>query len=223
MVSKDLARKLNLLGFPLFEAKSDEDLNKTLAEVVESRDPRLLEAFPVLLANGLKNGTFEYKTAAAYLKNRTDRDDFSSLLVMSAALYKVMGLKFSWAEEFYKSLPPGKNREYNSLLSRLKAGGNFKVGRYTMSGERLKSAFANYFNPPQSGLDGLLALKTEYGLEYALSQVFSPKQKELFLKKLKGEKLSKTEKEYFSRTVKKKVSALANAELHSLAQKAMLL
>jgi hypothetical protein len=58
-------------------------------------------------------------------------------------------------------------------------------------------------------------------LEYALSQVFSPKQKELFRKKLDGLPLSKTEKEYYSRTVKKKVVALANAELHRLAQKLM--
>jgi hypothetical protein len=56
-------------------------------------------------------------------------------------------------------------------------------------------------------------------LEYSLSQVFSPKQKELFLKKLKREKLTKTEKEYFSRAVKKKVLALANPELHRLSQK----
>jgi hypothetical protein len=57
------------------------------------------------------------------------------------------------------------------------------------------------------------------GLEYALSQVFSPKQKELFLKKLRGEKLTKTEKEYFSRVVKKKVLVLANPQLQRAAQK----
>jgi hypothetical protein len=62
-------------------------------------------------------------------------------------------------------------------------------------------------------------VKEEFGLEYSLSQVFSPKQKELFLKKLKGEVLTKTEKEYFSRAVKKKVQALANADLHRLARK----
>lgn len=58
----------------------------------------------------------------------------------------------------------------------------------------------------------------ELSLEYALSQVFSPKQKELFRKKLDGQPLTKTEKEYYSRTVKKKLAALANAELHRLAR-----
>jgi hypothetical protein len=39
-----------------------------------------------------------------------------------------------------------------------------------------------------------------------------------FFAKLDGVPLTKTEKEYFSRAVKKKVVALANAELHRMAQ-----
>jgi len=83
----------------------------------------------------------------------------------------------------------------------------------------IKTVFNNYFNQTQNKLNELLSVKDELRLEYSLSQVFSPKQKELFLKKLKGEKLTKTEKEYFSRAVKKKVLALANPELHRLSQK----
>ncbi len=37
----------------------------------------------------------------------------------------------------------------------------------------------------------------ELSLEFALSRLFSPKQKELFKKKLAGELLTKTEKEYY--------------------------
>jgi hypothetical protein len=59
----------------------------------------------------------------------------------------------------------------------------------------------------------------EFSLEYALSQIFSPKQKELFKKKLEGLPLNKTEQEYYSRTVKKKTVALANSELHGMARK----
>jgi hypothetical protein len=55
--------------------------------------------------------------------------------------------------------------------------------------------------------------------DIALSQVFSPKQSELFRKKLEGLPMTKTEQEYYSRSVKKKVLALANAELHALARK----
>ncbi len=60
-------------------------------------------------------------------------------------------------------------------------------------------------------------MKSEFDMEYSLSQMFSKKQKELFMKRLKGEKMTKTEREYYSRTVRKKVLALANPELHKLA------
>ncbi|MDD2736833.1 MAG: hypothetical protein PHF56_23100 [Desulfuromonadaceae bacterium] len=37
----------------------------------------------------------------------------------------------------------------------------------------------------------------EYSLAFALSQMFSPKQKELFKKRLQGLPLTKTEQEYY--------------------------
>lgn len=90
------------------------------------------------------------------------------------------------------------------------------------------TAFRNYYIDRQSGiapekgrrdLSELLSAKQASDLEYALSQIFSAKQKQLVLKKFQGEKLSKTEKEYFSRTVRKKLLALANRDLHQLATK----
>ena len=56
-----------------------------------------------------------------------------------------------------------------------------------------------------------------FQLNLHLRTLFPPKQKELVLKKLKGEPLSKTEKEYFSRVVKKKLEALLNSELRKIA------
>ena len=62
-------------------------------------------------------------------------------------------------------------------------------------------------------------MKNEFDLEFAMSQIFSKRQKELFLKKIIGERMTKTECEYYSRSVKKKVLALANPDLHRLAEK----
>ena len=83
----------------------------------------------------------------------------------------------------------------------------------------MKSAFKSYFKKADQSINDFLSAKEEFGLEYALSQVFPPKQKELFMKKLKGDALTKTEKEYFSRVIKKKVQALANVDLHRLSRK----
>jgi len=68
-------------------------------------------------------------------------------------------------------------------------------------------------------MENILSVREELGLEYSLSQIFSPSQKEIILKKLRREKLSKTEIEYFSRVVKKKLLALANPDLHRLARR----
>ena len=58
-------------------------------------------------------------------------------------------------------------------------------------------------------------------LAFAFAEMFTPKQKELFMSKLKGEALSKTDREYYSRVVRKKVLALANADLHQLAKRVL--
>lgn len=219
MKKGNLLKRVSSLGFSLFEVEEDKETNLTLADMVKARDLRLWEGFPVVLANSAEKGLFDYGEASQYLKKPSDKFCLVSLLVLSLALYKFFNLKFLWADKLYKSLADERKKEFEGFLNRLKHDNELKVGSYKMSAERLKAVFSNYFRQAQTKLNGLLSVKDELGLEYSLSQVFSPKQKELFLKKLKREKLTKTEKEYYSRAVKKKVLALANPELHSLSRK----
>lgn len=215
----DLLNRLGALGFKLFETEKSEDVNLVLADVVKSRDSRLWEGFPVVLANSASKNLFDYYKTRNYLKKSNDKFNFELLAALSLALYSSLRMKFSWAGALYDLLSAKAKKNYEGFSNVLKKEGVFKLGFYTMSSERLKVTFNNYFVRTGSSLNELLLEKEEFGLEYALSQVFSPKQKDLFLKKLKGEKLTKTEKEYFSRAVKKKVLALANPELHRLSQK----
>lgn len=219
MKEKNLLRKLSALGFPLFETEEAQDVNQTLAEVVKSKELRLWEGFPVVLVNSAERVLFNYEMTKRYLKKPVDKSYLDTLMILSLALYKSLNLKFSWAYKFYKSLSVEKKKKFNDLLRKLKKDENFKIAHYQMSSHRLKSTFNNYFNRTEARLGNLLSVKEELSLEYALSQIFSPKQKELFLKKLKRERLTKTEAEYYSRVVKKKVLALANLELHRLARR----
>lgn len=219
MKNSDLLKRVNALGFPLFGVEEDQNANLTLADMVKSRDLRLWEGFPVVLASSAEKGLFNYDKVNWYLKKPLDKSYLASLVVFSLALYKFFDLKFTWADKFYNSLSVAKKRETRAFLEKLKSDRELNVAGSEMSAQRLKTVFNNYFNQARNKLNELLSVKDELRLEYSLSQVFSPKQKELFLKKLKREKLTKTEKEYFSRAVKKKVSALANPELHSLSQK----
>ncbi|MCK5492566.1 MAG: hypothetical protein KAJ14_05600 [Candidatus Omnitrophica bacterium] len=199
-----------------------QNVNLTLADVVKSKNLRLWEGFPILLANSVEKGVFDYNKVNSYLNKASDKHYLTLLIAMSLALYKVLSLKFVWASKLYKALSDDYKKEVSFLYERLLKEENIKIDNYIVSSQRIKHTFNNYFKTKQVEFKDLLSLKDEYSLEYSLSQLFSPKQKELFLKKLRKEKLSKTEREYFSRVVKKKLLALANSELHRLAQKLLL-
>lgn len=221
MVKKELLENLNRLGFSLMETNEDFDVNKTLAEVVKSKDTRLWEGFPVLLANAAKEDYFDYDQVLKNLTKSKERQNLHFLLLLSLALYQHNYMSFVWANKFKKSLSKQDLDRLKELKNSLVHNKVASFGNKHFHSARLKETFNNYF---VQDAEKTKQLKEKYGnlsLEYALSQLFSPKQKELFNKKLKGEPLNKTEREYYSRSVKKKVSALANPELHRLAQKLM--
>ncbi len=219
MVEKELLENLNRLGFALMEAKEDFDVNKTLAEVVKSKDTRLWEGFPVLLANAAQEYCFDYDQVLKNLKEKENREDFHTLLLLSLALYQYYHLSFVWSNQLKKRFSKQDLVYLQELRNSLAHADVVSFGNKRFRTYRLKETFNTYFEQDAEKTRNLKERYEELSLEYALSQLFSPKQKELFKKKLKGEPLNKTEKEYYSRTVKKKVSALANPELHRLAQK----
>jgi len=221
MKNKELFKKLSSLGFPLFETEERVDVNETLSEVVKSRDSRLWEGFPVLLANANKDGEFYYETVRALLKDREEKSAFLQLVLLSLLFYRALHLKFWWANKLYGKLALKSKSLVESFSKSFKQKGDVKLSGQRLNCQRMESMFSNYFKEEEVSLKSMRSKQEELSLEYALSQVFSPKQKELFLKKFKGERLTKTEKEYFSRVVKKKALALANSQLHQLVRKVL--
>jgi len=220
MVDQKLLDNLNQLGFQLMEIRADVDANKTLAEVVKSKDMRLWEGFPVLLANAAQDYNFDHNQVQQFLTKK-EQQDFRTLLLLSLALFQHYHLSFAWSNHLKKAFSNQDLGRLKKLKKSLSQGNSVSVGNRRFDPSRLKQAFNNYFEQDAEKTRRLKEKHEELSLEYALSQLFSPKQKELFQKKLKGEVLNKTEKEYYSRRVKKKVAALANPELHRLAQKLM--
>ena len=209
-----LLKKVKELGYPLFETETSFDANETLAEVVKSKEARLWEGFPLLLANSLEKELFDYKDVQSYLKSTSDKNQFQALAGMSLALYRYLGLKFLYPSELSDYLDKESFNEFLNAFKKKQTLGNLSK---KLSSDRVVNTFKNYFKSSETDLKEYTKMKEEFNLEYALSQVFSEKQKELFMKKLKGEKMTKTEREYFSRSVRKKLLALANSDLHKLA------
>jgi len=218
MKENEFNLQLSALGVDFLGAGQLLDAGKALVETAGKKELRYWEVFPVLLANAAEQRMFEYALARKESKSSGTEKSFNSLVCLSLGLFKALGLKFSWAGELLVSLSSKSQEQVSVFEEAFKKGADARVAGKLLSLERVKVSFQRYFRSPMHSLNGLLAKKEEFGLEYSLSQVFSPKQKELFLKKLQGEKLSKTENEYFSRTVRKKALALANSELHRLAR-----
>jgi hypothetical protein len=219
MVDQKLLSSLSRLGFPMFEPVEQLDVNETLAEVVKSDDTRLWEGFPVLLANAAETYQFAPDVVEQHLESQVQKDHFRRLMLFSGALFSLYHLSFTWWNTLKKSLSEqekGLVRAWKKDLARDHA---VEWDDTALDSERVKGLFELYFEKKAETDKRRQEKHAEFSLEYALSQVFSPKQKELFKKKLEGLPLTKTEKEYYSRTVKKKVVALANDELHSLSKK----
>lgn len=211
-----LLKKVKELGYPMFEIEEPIDANSTLAEVVKSGDRRLWEGFPVMLANTLEKDLFDYTIVLKHLKTNKENNLLRKLVMMSLALYTFLELEFSFADRLYKSIYFDDTlfRDFLNHFKNKRDLSNFNDG---MSAERVTNTFKNYYQRAEFDLKEVIDMQDEFEFEYAMSQVFSKKQKELFLKKLKREELTKTEREYYSRVVKKKVLALGNTDLHKLA------
>ena len=219
MTDSKLLTNLSKLGFPMFETTEEPDVNETMAEVVKSHDTRLWEGFPVLLANASETYRFTPEQVKQQLERKTLKKHFHLLLLLSGSLYSYYHLSFSWWNKLKKDLSKADKALVKKWRNSLSQNRTLKLNNAELDPQRLKGLFELYFEKKAEKDRRKKEKFIEFSLEYALSQVFSPKQKELFKKKLEGLPLNKTEQEYYSRTVKKKVVALANSELHSLSRK----
>lgn len=219
MTDKKLMKSLSKLGLPMFEPTEELDVNETLAEVVKSQDTRLLEGFPVLLANAADSYQFTPELVEQRLPGKKDKKQFHRLMLLSSALYSFYHLTFTWSSKLNRTLSGADKTLFKQWRNCLVHNQPLAWDDVELDPERLKGLFELYFEQNVDKGRRRKEKYEEFSLAYALSQVFSPKQKELFKKRLEGLPLTKTEQEYYSRSVKKKVVALANSELHSLARK----
>lgn len=222
MKREDLVLNLGRLGYSLVTPEAQEvgedQVVELLAELVDSKDLRLVEGFPVVLANCARRGmNLDFAALLAKHKPRTHkRQALEKLLLLSFDLLTQEGLdQPAGLEEVKKSFKD----KYGDLLA------NEAVtldATTALSTERLRNTLRRYSSTLETSRSTRKREKDKqrrsFQLNYFLSTLFSPKQKELVLKKLNGEPLNKTEKEYFSRTVKKKLEALNNSEVRKVAK-----
>jgi hypothetical protein len=209
---------LSELGYTLFEPDQQTDPNLVLAKMVKSHDSRVVEGFPVVLANLLSQDQsgLNFKKMQTRLRSEKDRKLLDDLMNRSLELLELYGLN-DLRQKLVQLL--SKKRLVRHPMKKEATSKD----RSSLNSERLKKTFLNYFvlDRNRKVEDEQARLQEDLRQEYFLSFVLSPKQKDLLKKKLRGEPMTKTEKEYFSRVVRKKLTALADPDVHRLAQKAL--
>lgn len=221
MNKEKLITALGELGYRLFTPEKERFSSNKVSEVLDElsgvEDSRLVEAFPVVLANCAHRGIKVniHGLLSRYGQRSRRRIDLEKLILASSDLLAQEGL----------DKPKGLNGAVDSL--RVKYGDLLKekvlaLGKHrSLSIERLRAGLRRYAVDLERSesvreKDKRKQLQS-FQLDLHMSTLFPPKQKELILKKLKGDPLSKTEQEYYSRIVKKKLAGLANSELRKVA------
>lgn len=218
MENKDFLKRISKLGFPLFEVDKEIKVNETISEVIKNQNIRLWEGFPIIFANANRDHLFEFEKCNKLLTNKKECAIFVDLILISLSLYKYFRLKFVWEKALLNKINENDRKKIKLFFKCFKNNNYFKVSQKNLDPKRIKRIFENYYEEEESNIEMINKTNNELALEYALSQIFTPKQKEIFLKRLRGKKLTKTEREYFYRVVKKKAVALTNQDLQRLAQ-----
>lgn len=220
-----LMDQLEHYGYELMRPATTASPEEVLRNLLNQDEVRLLEGFPVVLANALRQKEKlawenpKWQPAQDFSKQAKHR--FAVLLAMTHLLLKLYGLEEESSARVLKVFSKCKEKE---LLSQLKdaflKSEPVRLDHLTLSTERLKNNFRTYAVQPAGGEE---VRKKQQALEQELllSQLLAPRQKELLRKKLEGKAFTKTEREYFYRVVKKKLRALANEDLHRLARQAL--
>jgi len=191
-----------------------------LDALASADDVEVVARFPAILAICARRGLSlnSQSLFSRYWESSPKRQNLEMLLLISATIFKSQKLKPPGnLDQIAASLKP----KYRDLIS----AGEFQLSNgMIVSFKDLENSLANYLagHIPTQVIRGQTELSPSETLDIYLDRLFSPKQKELVLKKRDGCAFTKTEREYYSRVVRKKLEAIASEEVGRIAKNLML-
>ncbi|MBI4597632.1 MAG: hypothetical protein HY737_04425 [Candidatus Omnitrophica bacterium] len=219
-----LVEQLAAYGYPLMRPVRRSDPETVLERLLRQRESRIVEGFAVVLLNALREKTNlrwespNWNPEKALGVMRSQR--LARLLALSYVLFRLFGLEKSLQERARTLLFKCKNGEdtLRNVESHFLKSEPLAMNGFELSTERLKNTFRTYYVNAREGVEDR---EKTHALEFELllSELFTPRQKELLRKRAEGAEMTNTEKTYFYRTVSKRLKALANEEVHELARR----
>lgn len=225
-----VALALRELGVPLMLPKRRFRLSDLLRALRETKDTRLLETLPVVLATFDRQSPTGTRSSGTY-----DQDGMVSLLAGPEGDHYARWVAF--ALEVVKATPAFRTQAaaLESLIDPALPATHTRAAQRAfhakerelavfgtrLSAERMQTALLDYGalqrEAERGSLQDRLSLRAQYDLDKALAGLFTTRQRELLRKRLDGEPFTRSEKVYFYRTVLKRLRALANQDLYRLA------
>ena len=199
---------------------SENQILVILDALASADDVEVVARFPAILAICARRGLSlnSQSLFSRYWETSPKRQNLEKLLLVSASIFKSQKLK-----------PPG-NLDQIAASLKPKYGGLLSAGEFQLSSGMIIS-IRDLENSLTSYLSGHIQPQVKRGptdpsrsetLEIYLDRLFSPKQKELVLKKRDGIAFTKTEREYYSRIIRKKLEAIASEEVGGIAKNLLL-
>ncbi len=190
-----------------------------LDALASADDAEVVARFPAVLAICARRGLeLNSQTLfSRYWEASPKRQNLEKLLLASAAIFKLQGLK-----------PPGNLNKIAASL-KPKFGDLLPTGEFQLS-SGMNISIQTLENTLMGYLSGYLQSQAHRAkshqtrsetLDVYMDRLFSPKQKELVYKKRDGQTLTKTEREYYSRIVRKKLEAIASDDMAEIAKSLM--
>lgn len=221
MTKDKLLENLANYGYSLL--KPVDKPEEVLTALLEQDDARLLEGFPVVFLNMLKEqDQSKWEKDDSHAKGLSNKAAarLPYLLAFSVLLFKLYKMEANYERRALNILAQlNKGTEVlKRVAEAFEKSESVSFEGFNFSTERFRNVFQTYVlqasNDPAAD-------KKRHALEQELllSEIFTPKQKALLKKREEGERFTKTEREYFSRVVKKRLKVLANEELHQLANR----
>ena len=195
---------------------SENQILIILDALASSDDTDVVARFPAVLAICARRGLALNSQAlfSRYWETSPKRQNLEKLLLISAAIFDRQGLQ---APKNLDKIAASLRPKHGDLLP----GGEFQLSTgMCISISDLQETLEIYTRS-QAGPPVAQAKKSRLksdSLDVYLDRLFSPKQKELVLKKRDGMSFTKTEREYYSRVVRKKLEAIASEKLVEIAR-----
>ena len=196
---------------------SENQIVIILDALANSDDTELVARFPAVLAICARRGLALNSQAlfSRYWETSPKRQNLEKLLLISATIFDLQGLKAP------------KNLDRIAAALKAKHGDLPPEGELQLSSgmcisvrDLQQTLEVHIGNQSRSLMAAIPKRRSEAdSLEIYLNRLFSPKQKELVLKKRDAKSFTKTEREYYSRVVRKKLEAIASEKLVDLARK----